>query len=205
MPSLLPWAVLAVVAGEVVVWQKSVSFPPTLTPIPTPSATIKLSPTLPAITPRMSEVGSEAYCHQFQHDNCPPECEVGPSCPICQDEGCHAKGAHRIQAAPTSYTTKTQPPAERPEVAQKCTRPYDSNGPTFQIEYGELVRLQITEGGGSLVVIKSPYAAGLQSVNVTAEVAEKLKNTPTGTQITLFGYVRSSLSGANPTYSCVEF
>lgn len=33
----------------------------------------------------------EKYCREFSYQNCPSECEVGPSCPICMDIGCHAK------------------------------------------------------------------------------------------------------------------
>ncbi len=45
--------------------------------------------------------GTEEYCHKFTYTNCPVECEVGPSCPMCSDIGCHAKGAHK----PTTTTT----------------------------------------------------------------------------------------------------
>lgn len=33
----------------------------------------------------------EDYCSQFSFQNCPKECKLGGSCPICADIGCHAK------------------------------------------------------------------------------------------------------------------
>lgn len=40
---------------------------------------------------------NEEYCHKFNYNNCPSGCEVGPSNPITQDIGCHAKGAHKAK------------------------------------------------------------------------------------------------------------
>lgn len=34
---------------------------------------------------------NENYCGQFSYDDCPLECEVGPSCSMCDDIGCHSK------------------------------------------------------------------------------------------------------------------
>ncbi|MCK4554444.1 hypothetical protein KAU19_05825 [Candidatus Parcubacteria bacterium] len=34
---------------------------------------------------------NEEYCSGFDYKNCPEECELGPSCPICMDIGCHSK------------------------------------------------------------------------------------------------------------------
>lgn len=51
-------------------------------------AILKLPPFLqPSVT------FNEKYCREFSYQNCPSECEVGPSCPICMDIGCYAKSA----------------------------------------------------------------------------------------------------------------
>ncbi len=55
---------------------------------------------------------TEEYCHKFRHDNCPSQCEVGSSCPMCLDIGCHAKDAHRAKE------TTTLPGGEEKETDQ---------------------------------------------------------------------------------------
>ena len=40
---------------------------------------------------------SEKYCHQFGYRSCPITCSVSPSCPICEDIGCHVKGGHSFK------------------------------------------------------------------------------------------------------------
>lgn len=54
--------------------------------------------------------GTEEYCHQFTYANCPDSCEVGPSCAICEDIGCHSKNTHKLE------TTTTLPGILCPDV-----------------------------------------------------------------------------------------
>ncbi len=34
-------------------------------------------------------------CSEFSHDECPSGCVVGPSCPVCEDIGCHVEGYNK--------------------------------------------------------------------------------------------------------------
>lgn len=80
-------------------------------------------------------IGSEEYCQRFRFDNCPTECQVGPSCPICQDEGCHAKGAHRVQLTPIFCQTN----ADCPPVIGVCV---PGNCPTWRCIDGRCIYFQ---------------------------------------------------------------
>lgn len=52
--------------------------------------------------------GSDKYCRQFgpSSSDCPSDCEVRPSCPVCADIGCRAKDYSK-----TPYPTPTASPA----------------------------------------------------------------------------------------------
>lgn len=66
-------------------------------PKPPPSQTIIRNEDMVKITPKFLEPSTEEYCHQFNYDNCPVTCEIGPSNPSTTDIGCHAKGAHTLK------------------------------------------------------------------------------------------------------------
>ena len=52
-----------------------------------------------------TQYGTEEYCHKFTYNDCPTACVVGPSCPVCEDIGCHAKNAHLPPSTTVKATT----------------------------------------------------------------------------------------------------
>lgn len=63
---------------------------------------------LPSLVPVLKPIknvfftkGSDKYCRQFNSQNCPSDCEIRSSCPICMDIGCYAK------ATPSPFPTST--------------------------------------------------------------------------------------------------
>ena len=110
---------------------------------------------------------------------------------------CDAGGA-RSPAQPTNAAAATQQTA--------CPRPTDDRGqPLYQTESGAFVERKTDPGGARYVVMTPPEAAANQAYRVTEDVYEKVRELPRGRRITLVGYVSSAASGANPTYSCVEY
>jgi hypothetical protein len=100
----------------------------------------------------------------------------------------------------------TQGPAFTPST-KPCPRPSDQYGPRYQAVTGTfMARHDASAGGqgGKFVLVKAPSAAAPQLEAVTDTVFDLLGSIPPGTEITLFGYVTSSLSGAQVPYSCVE-
>jgi hypothetical protein len=99
------------------------------------------------------------------------------------------------------------PSHETASASTACPRPYDQYGHRYQTVTGTFIaRQDVTPGGpdGKFVLIQAPSAAGPFSEAVTDTVFESLGSVQPGTVITLFGYVISSLSGAQALYSCVE-
>jgi hypothetical protein len=87
-----------------------------------------------------------------------------------------------------------------------CPRPTDKDGQAlYQTASGAFVSRKTDEGGGLSVVIHPPEAAANQSLRVTRAVYDAVATVERGRTVTLFGYVRSAVSGAEPAYSCVEF
>jgi hypothetical protein len=102
--------------------------------------------------------------------------------------------------------TSPTPPAPSQAQSKACSRPTDSEGRAlYQTEAGGFVERKRDEGGGRFVVIAPPNAAANQAVLVTQQVYDAVDGLERGRRVTLFGYVSSAVSGANPTYSCVEF
>ena len=61
----------------------------------------------------------------------------------------------------------------------------------------------VSPGGGKFVTITLRDGAPL-SVNVISKVFDIAGSLKIGTHITVVGYVRNSVSGAQPPYSCIE-
>ena len=108
--------------------------------------------------------------------------------------GCASGGAE----SPAQPSAQSQP--------QTCARPTDSSGRAlYQTASGPFAERRTDAGGGRFVVITPPEAAANQAYQVTQEVYEQVRDVARGRRVTLFGYVSSAASGANPTYSCIEF
>ena len=89
----------------------------------------------------------------------------------------------------------------------RCPRPYDQYGPRYQTVMGTFIARQDAAPGGpggKFVLIQAPSAAAPLSEAVTDTVFELLGAVQPGVVITLFGYVISSMAGAQAPYSCVE-
>jgi hypothetical protein len=89
-------------------------------------------------------------------------------------------------------------------LLNRCPRPADQHGPRYESMTGAYQSRGVTPGGGKFVTIMGVNWAAPVSVNVTAEVFDVAGTLAAGTRITLVGYVNSSLSGAQPAYSCIE-
>ena len=85
-----------------------------------------------------------------------------------------------------------------------CPRPSDQHGPRYEIMTGAFQSRGVTPGGGKYLTIMGMDRAAPISVNVTGEVFDVAGTLAVGTRITLVGYVSSSMSGAQPAYSCIE-
>jgi len=85
-----------------------------------------------------------------------------------------------------------------------CPRPSDQYGPRYQIITGTYQSRGVSPGGGKFVMISLRDWATSVSVSVTDEVFDLAGSLTIGTPITLFIYVRNSMSGAQPPYSCIE-
>jgi hypothetical protein len=93
------------------------------------------------------------------------------------------------------------------EVAahNSCPRPSDQHGPRYEIMNGAYQSRGVSPGGGKFVTILGMDGAAPISVNVTGRVFDVAAGAlAAGAHIVLVGYVNSSLSGAQPPYSCIE-
>jgi hypothetical protein len=176
--------ILVVFAGGAAVWQKNQQ-QPTLKSAP-PDTTPYTRPLLPEEKKIFTSPTPTLQPERILQSNvpCTQDSDCGYECYSCRNGACvYLLDCH---------------PSETPSESI-CPRPTDEYGERYQIESGKFLRLE-----NSAVVIQPPYSAGPLSVNITSEVAEILRSVYAGTKITLYDYVGSSLSGANPTYSCVE-
>jgi hypothetical protein len=89
-------------------------------------------------------------------------------------------------------------------VLSPCPRPSDQYGPSYETMPGAYQSRGVSPGGGEFVAIMLRDASAPVSVNVTDKVFDVAGSLIIGTRITLVSYVRDSLSGAQPTYSCIE-
>lgn len=89
-------------------------------------------------------------------------------------------------------------------VFNPCPRPTDQYGPRYETASGAYWSRDVSRGGGKFVTIMPRGGAPPVSLNVTDKVFDVAGSLIIGTRITLVGYVRDSLSGAQPPYSCIE-
>ena len=89
-------------------------------------------------------------------------------------------------------------------VLAPCPRPSDQYGPSYESMRGAYRSRGVSPGGGKFVTIMLRDGAAPVSVNVTDQVFDVAGSLIIGTRITLVGYVKGSLSGAQPPYSCIE-
>ena len=90
--------------------------------------------------------------------------------------------------------------------SMSCPRPTDSEGaPLYQSESGTFVARKTSEGGGRFVEISPPGSQANRSLRVTEEVYRAVESLERDRKVTLFGYVKAAMSGAEPPYSCIEF
>jgi hypothetical protein len=93
--------------------------------------------------------------------------------------------------------------AEAVEVGP-CPRSSDQYGPRYETVSGAYRSRGVSPGGGNFLTIMPRDRAAPVSVNVTEKVFNTAGSLITGTPITLVSYVKDSLSGAQPPYSCIE-
>ena len=109
--------------------------------------------------------------------------------------------------------SSTHCPAANPAVplsvsaqSMSCPRPTDKQGaPLYQSESGSFVTRKTDEGGGRFIEITPSTAKANLSLRVTEAVYQAVESLERGRKVTLFGYVTSAVSGADPPYSCIEF
>jgi len=90
-------------------------------------------------------------------------------------------------AAPSSPAVSTS------AQSMSCSRPTDKQGaPLYQSE------------SGTFVARKTAKEA-TRALRVTEAVYRAVESLERGRKVTLFGYVKSAASGAEPPYSCIEF
>jgi hypothetical protein len=89
-------------------------------------------------------------------------------------------------------------------VLNPCPRPSDQYGARYEIMRGAFRSGGVSPGGGKFVTIMPRDGAEPVSVPVTDKVFDVAGSLVIGTRIILVSYVRDSLSGAQPPYSCVE-
>jgi hypothetical protein len=85
-----------------------------------------------------------------------------------------------------------------------CPRPADQYGPRYETVSGAYLSRGVSRGGGKFVTIMPKGGAAPVSVNTTETVFRRAGSLVIGTPITLVSYVKESLSGQRPPYSCIE-
>jgi hypothetical protein len=94
--------------------------------------------------------------------------------------------------------------AEAAVVLSPCPLPSDQHGPRYETVNGAYRSRGVSPGGGKFVILMPRDGAAPVSVNVTDKVFDVAGPLKMGTRITLVSYVSSSLSGAQPPYSCIQ-
>jgi hypothetical protein len=84
-----------------------------------------------------------------------------------------------------------------------CPRPVDHNGARYQSLTGAYQSRGETRGSGKFLTLAPDGAAPL-SIMVTDGVFSAGRTLRAGARITVVAYVRSSMSGAQPPFSCME-
>jgi hypothetical protein len=92
-----------------------------------------------------------------------------------------------------------------PAVAlNPCPRPTDQYGPRSEAVSGTYRLRGTAPGGGKFLTIVPRNGAAPVSVNVTDRIFDTAGSLKFGTHMTIVSYVRDSMSGAQPPYSCIE-
>ena len=94
--------------------------------------------------------------------------------------------------------------AEAAFAFSPCPRPSDEYGPRYEAVRGAYRSHGVSPGGGKFVTIMPRDGAAPVSLNVTDRVFDIAGSLQIGTLITVVGYVRASMSGAQPPYGCTE-
>lgn len=107
-------------------------------------------------------------------------------------------------ASPHAPASISEPQGSAQSAA--CPRPTDKDGRAlYQTVSGAFVSRRTDEGGSLFVLIDEPTAAASQSFRVTRAVYDTAASIERGRRVTLVGYVGSAMSGAEPSYSCIEY
>ncbi|HEV2303247.1 MAG TPA: hypothetical protein VGR91_16895 [Stellaceae bacterium] len=85
-----------------------------------------------------------------------------------------------------------------------CPRPSGQYGARYGVVAGTYAGRGISPGGGEFVTLIETAGAAPVSLNVSGDVFAAAGKLAIGARITLFGYVRHAMSGAQPPYSCIE-
>ena len=85
-----------------------------------------------------------------------------------------------------------------------CPRPTDQYGPRYETLSGAYLSRGVSPGGGKFVTIMPRDGAASVSVSTTERIFRSAGSLIIGTPITLVSYVKESLSGQHPPYSCIE-
>ena len=94
--------------------------------------------------------------------------------------------------------------AEAAVALSPCPRPSDQYGPRYEAVSGAYRSHGVSSGGGKFVTMLPRDGAAPISLNVTDKVFDIARSLQIGTLITVVSYVRASMSGAQPPYSCIE-
>ena len=94
--------------------------------------------------------------------------------------------------------------AEAAVALSPRSRPSDEYGPRYEAVSGAYRSHGVSPGGGKFVTIMPRDGASPVSLNVTDRVFDIAGSLQIGTLITVVSYVRASMSGAQPPYSCIE-
>jgi hypothetical protein len=93
------------------------------------------------------------------------------------------------------------------EVAliRPCVRPGDQYGPHHEAITGDYQSRGVSPGGGKFVTIMPVDSITAPvSLSVTDKIFDIAGILAIGTEITLVSYVRNSVAGTQPPYSCIE-
>ena len=94
--------------------------------------------------------------------------------------------------------------AEATVALSPCPRPSDQYGPRYEAVSAAYRSRSRSPGGGKFMTITPRDGAAQLSLNVTDKVFDIAGSIKIGTLITVVSYVRASMSGAQPPYSCIE-
>jgi hypothetical protein len=85
-----------------------------------------------------------------------------------------------------------------------CPRPVDQYGTRYQSLTGAYQSRGETPGGGKYLTLLPDRAAAPMSIMVTAGAFDAARTLRAGARITVVAYMRSSMSGVQPPFSCID-